>query len=380
MTPEDAPEIEIGLPTTATRDADATKRALESWLCSRLPSGAAAEIVELDAPSTNGMSSETVLFTACWRDVEGTGIRIEQALVARIAPDPANVPVFPDYDLDRQARTMQRVRELAPDVPVPLVLWTESDPAIVGSPFFVMERVEGVVPPDILPYNFMSWVTDASDHERRLMQDATVDVLARLHSIEHAERRFDFLQGSEGGRSALARHVDEQRDYYEWVVADGRRSPLIERAFVWLDEHWPTVEGPTVLSWGDARIGNVLYRDFEPVAVLDWEMAALGPPELDVGWLVTLHEFFEDVARTYELPGLPQLLRRDDVCERYEERTGYAPRDLEWYCVYAATRHAIIMSRIGRRAIHFGETAMPDDIDELIPHRVMLTEMLEGAR
>ena len=68
-----------------------------------------------------------------------------------------------------------------------------------------------------------------------------------------------------------------------------------------------------MLSWGDARIGNVLYRDFEPVAVLDWEMAALGPPELDVGWLVTLHAFFEEVAHQYGLPGLPDLLRREDV-------------------------------------------------------------------
>jgi len=225
----------------------------------------------------------------------------------------------------------------------------------------------------------MSWVTDASDDERRRLQDATVDALARLHGIEHPERLFDFLPGSDRKRSALARHVDEQRSYYEWVVADGRRSPLIEKAFAWLDSHWPEPEGPTVLSWGDARIGNVLYRAFEPVAVLDWEMAALGPPELDVGWLVTLHEFFEDVARTYGLPGLPDFLRREDVCERYEARTGYAPRDLAWYCVYAATRHAIIMSRIGRRAIHFGEADTPDDIDELIPHRLMLTGMLDGS-
>jgi aminoglycoside phosphotransferase (APT) family kinase protein len=171
--------------------------------------------------------------------------------------------------------------------------------------------------------------------------------------------------------------VDEQRAYYEWVVADGLRSSLVEAAFAWLDAHWPDPEGPTVLSWGDSRIGNILYRDFEPVAVLDWEMAALGPPELDVGWLVTLHAFFEEVARPFGIPGLPDLLRREDVSARYASLTGYTLRDLDWYSVYAAARHAIIMSRIGRRGIHFGEAEMPADVDDLIPHRAMLEGMLE---
>jgi aminoglycoside phosphotransferase (APT) family kinase protein len=373
MTADDA--IEIGLPQTSTRDAEATRAALEQWLAAALPEGVEPTIVGLDAPSTNGMSSETVLFDATWRD--GT-TRVEHALVARIAPDPVNVPVFPTYDLGRQATTMQVVRDRCPDVPVPRVLWSEADPGVLGSPFFVMERVDGIVPPDILPYNFMSWLTEASPEERRRLQDSTVAVLASLHSIERPDECLSFLPGPDGARSALARHVDEQRDYYEWVVADGQRSPLVEQSIAWLDAHWPADEGPVVLSWGDSRIGNVLYRDFEPVAVLDWEMAALGPAELDLAWLVTLHAFFEDVAKPFGLPGLPDLLRREDVVATYESLTGYTPRDLDFYCVYAATRHAIIMSRIGRRAIHFGEAEMPADVDELIPHRVMLQSMLAG--
>jgi aminoglycoside phosphotransferase (APT) family kinase protein len=371
----DGPPELTGLPQTSTRDPEGTRVELEAWLGTVLPDGAEPSVVSLDAPSTNGMSSETVLLDAEWR--EAGGDRRRHALVVRIAPDPANVPVFPEYDLDRQARTMRAVREHC-DVPVPRVLWSEPDARVLGSPFFVMERIEGDVPPDILPYNMMSWVLDASPGDRRRMQDATVAALARLHAIEDADARFTFLPGQDGARTALARHVDEQRDYYEWVVADGGRSPLIERAFAWLDAHWPSEDGPNVLSWGDSRIGNVMYRDFEPVAVLDWEMASLGPAELDIGWLVTLHAFFEDVATTYELPGLPDFLRRDDVVAHYESLRGYTPRDLDWYCAYASTRHAIIMSRIGRRSIHFGEVEPPADIDELIPHRTMLEAMLAG--
>lgn len=372
MTLDEVPETLTGLPQTSTRDPAETSTALEAWLARALPDGADPTIVSLDAPSTNGMSSETVLLDASW--IEG-GERREHALVVRIAPDPANVPVFPEYDLDRQAQTMRVVREHC-DVPIPTVLWSEPDPGVLGSPFFVMERIDGVVPPDILPYNMMSWLLDGSDEERRRLQDSTVSALARLHMIDRPAQRFPFLPGADGDRSPLTRHVDEQRAYYEWVVADGGRSPLIERSFDWLDAHWPVEEGPTVLSWGDSRIGNVLCRDFEPVAILDWEMASLGPAELDVGWLITLHAFFQDVATTYAMPGLPDFLRSADVVAAYEAITGYTPRDLDFYNAYASTRHAIIMSRIGRRAIHFGEVEMPADIDELIPHRAMLERMI----
>jgi aminoglycoside phosphotransferase (APT) family kinase protein len=372
---EQGEEPLIGFPQTSTRDTEETRVALESWLATQLPAGAEPRIVHLEPPTGNGMSSETVLFDVAWTD---RGEEQVWELVARIAPDPDNVPVFPEYDLDRQAVTIRTVGVMC-DVPVPTVHWTESSADVLGAPFFVMERIEGIVPPDILPYNMMSWVLEGSSEDRRRLQEATVAALAKLHSIEGVEEMFHFLRGATADRSPLQRHVDEQRAYYEWVVADGQRSPLIEAAFDWLDAHWPDEEGPTVLSWGDSRIGNVLYRDFEPVAILDWEMASLGPPELDVGWLITLHAFFEDVAKTYGLPGLPDFLRRDDVVAQYEALTGYKPRDLDFYCAYASTRHATIMSRIGRRSIHFGETEAPADIDELIPHRAMLEAMLAGT-
>ena len=118
--------------------------------------------------------------------------------------------------------------------------------------------------------------------------------------------------------------------------------------FAWLEDHWPD-EGPTVLSWGDARIGNLMYRDFTPVAVLDWEMATLGPRELDVGWMIYLHRFFDDLAVSFGLPGLPDFLRRDAVAEQYEPSPVTLPRDLDWYTAYAAVRHAVIMTRVGLR-------------------------------
>jgi aminoglycoside phosphotransferase (APT) family kinase protein len=363
----------MGWPTTSTRTPEDLRRRFAGWLGRQLAE-ARPEVVGLEVPGSNGLSSETLLVDAEW-DVDGA--RRAERLVVRLAPDPAAVPVFPVYDLDRQARIMRLVAAHT-DVPVPRVLWSELDAEPLGAPFIVMARVDGQVPPDILPYNFgMSWMSGATPDELERLEATTVDVLARVHAAPDPRVTFAMLDADDG-RSPLRRHVDEQRDYYRWVIGESP-APLLERGLDWLDANWPD-EPPPVLSWGDSRIGNIIYRDYAPAAVLDWEMATLGPRELDLGWLITLHRFFEDTAAEYGLPGLPQLLRRDAVVARYETLTGYTPRDLDWYLAYAALRHAVIMTRIGLRAVHFGEVERPDSPDELIsaPHRAMLEAMLDG--
>ena len=363
---------EIARPRTSTRDRSELRERLERWLQLRF---GGAEVSPLSGPATNGMSSETLLFEASWR--EG-GARQRASLVGRVAPDPAAVPVFPSYDMERQFRVMRALGTLDA-LPLPRVLWCETDAAVLGAPFFVMERVEGEVPPDIPPYTFgQSWLSKGSPEQLARLQAGSVALLAALFRIERPSERFAFLDSARPGATPLRRFVAELRWFYDWVAADGLRSPLLERCFAWLDTHWPGHEGPTLLSWGDARIGNVLYRDFTPVAALDWEMAALGPPELDLGWMITLHRFFEDLTRAAGLPGLPDLLRRDDVAASYEKQTGYAPRDLDFYTLLAALRHGIVMFRIARRMAHFGEATLPADVDDMIAHRGMLERMLAG--
>jgi aminoglycoside phosphotransferase (APT) family kinase protein len=369
-TPAGAPR-----PRTSTRDRGELRARLERWLAGRLPAGAAPEVGPLDGPTSTGMSTETLLFEASWREAGATR---REALVARVAPDPSAVPVFPEYDLPRQFRILEQVHRLG-SVPVPRVRWSEPDPAPLGAPFFVMDRVAGRVPPDIMPYTFGSWLSQATREEQARLQEASVGILAALFRIERPAERFGFLAAREPGGSPMRQHAAGQRAYYAWVAADGIRSPLIERGFAWLDAHWPRHESATVLSWGDARIGNVLYDGFEPVAVLDWEMAALAPPEVDLGWMIALHRFFDDLAVGQGLAGMPHFLRRDDVAASFERRTGHAPRDLDFYTLYAALRHAIVMFRIARRAAHFGEGTLPADVDSVIPHRAMLEKMLAGT-
>ncbi|MEY2473079.1 MAG: hypothetical protein QOK28_2408 [Actinomycetota bacterium] len=350
-------------PQKATRDLADLRARLERWLASK---GADSAIVSLETPGATGMSSETVL-------VETKSDR----LVARLAPDLENLPVFPTYDLERQFHAMRVVGELGA-APVPPVRWCEPDPSHLGTPFIVMGRVDGVVPPDVLPYDFGdNWLFDASRDDQQRLEDSSVAVLASLHAIDDPQRHFDFMPWPSG--SALRAHVDASWDYYQWVVGDGPRSPLIESCFEWLDKHWPSEEGPTVLSWGDARIGNTMYRDFEPVAVLDWEMVGFGPREIDLAWFLFLHRFFEDLASGYGFPGMPHFLEPTRVCATYERLTGYTPRDMDFFTMYAALRHGIVMSRVQRRAIHFGEAEQPDDIDDLIMHRSTLEALRDRS-
>lgn len=353
----------------SSRSPDELRDRLQAWLRNRCSD---AEITDLQGTSANGMSSDTVLFDATWTD--GAAPQAER-LVARVAPEAVDVPVFPTYDLTRQFELIRAVGERT-DVPVPAVFWNEPSPEPLGTPFFVMARVDGQVPPDLLPYNFGdSWLFAAAPEQQRALQDATVDVLARLHEMP-APGGLDF---PDAGDTALRRHVAHTRAWYEFVAADGVRSPLIEAGFDWLDAHWPATEGPAVVSWGDARIGNVLYRDFAPVAVLDWEMAGVGPRELDVAWLVYAHRGFEDLATMMSLPGMPDFLRRDDVVTRYSSVSGHELHDLDFYETYSALQWAIVYLRTGARSVRFGERERPAEPDELLYNAEPLRRMLAGT-
>jgi aminoglycoside phosphotransferase (APT) family kinase protein len=364
-------EVDPARPRTSTRDRDELQQRLGSWLSARLDG---ARITELAAPQGNGMSSETLLFTVTWNEA---GEPRTQRCVARLPPDAASMPVFPVYDLEKQFRVMQLARERS-DVPVPRMLWLETDPQPLGAPFLVMERIDGEAPPDVPPYVFDSWLLRATPAERATLQRNAIDVLARLHRVPLVAGERHYLRAGPGEGSALRCHVEAQRAYYAWTSADGIRVPLIERGFEWIEAHWPENAEEEVLSWGDARIGNMLFRDFTPTAVLDWEMVATGPREIDLGWMIYLHHFFQDFTPLVGLPGITDMMRLDEAAASYQAASGHRPHDLEFYTLYAALRHAIVMSRTSRRGVHFGEATMPADPNDLVMHRSALEAMMEG--
>lgn len=357
--------------TRSTRDVDALKRRLHGWMNMTLPSGADPEVLTLTIPENNGMSSETVLFDAAWNDGQQ---RVARELVARIAPDMTDVPIFPTYDLQLQFDLMAALRSHS-SVPVPEVLWYEPGSDAIGAPFFVMARVAGRVPPDLMPYTMESWLLDADPVDQIALQNNSVRVLADLHSVPLDSFDTSFLDLDVPGETALQRHVENQRRYYDWM-REGKRFPLIEDAFAWLEDHWPADEGDTVITWGDSRIGNIIYDGFTPVAALDWEMAALGPRGMDLAWMSFLHRFFDDIARQFDMDGMPDFLRLEDLAATYREMTGVELTDLDWFEVYAGLRHAIVMVRIHARRVNFGEAAWPENPDEAIMHHAALRGLI----
>ena len=370
------PPADMKLQRTS-RDAATVPTLLADWLATLLPAGAEPEVILHSGIDANGMSSETLIIDAIWTE---NGSRDTHAYVARVAPAAADFPVFPTYALQDQYDAMRIVGEVT-DVPVPKVGFMEPTGTVLGTPFFLMDRIDGVIPQDVLPYNFGdNWLHDASLEDQRRLQDNSVAIIAKLHTIPDAQTTFAFLDPHQPGATPLARNLARTRAWYDFAVADIGRSPLTERGLAWLEKHLSEVEtGETVLCWGDSRIGNMIYRDFEPVAVLDWEMAAIGPRELDLSWIAFAHMVFESITGVMGMPGMAHFMHEDDLTATYEEITGVKLGDLTWYHVYNAVQWCIVFMRTGARSIHFGEIERPDDIETLMHHKMLMESILERA-
>lgn len=392
----DQPQVDTGIERLqrSARDTGTIPALLSEWLSTQM--GRTPRITVDSGVDSNGMSSETIIVTGSWDDAveddaledgaleddaveDGAGAPLEQKWVVRVAPTVEDVPVFPRYRMDHQFDVIRMVSELT-DVPAPPVRWLEPTGTVLGSPFFIMDHVEGTVPPDVLPYNFGgNWFADAPPEKRRELQDATVDVLAQLHSIPNGANVFGFLSDDDPpGATPLERNLRRLEDWYEFAVGDIGRSGLVERGLAWLREHFPAdiAAGEPVLAWGDSRIGNVLYRDFRPVAVLDWEMATIGPRELDVAWIIFAHRVFEEIAGMAGLPGMPDVLREDDVRATYQDLTGVELGDLHWFYVFSGVIWCVVFMRTGTRRVHFGEIPAPDDVEALFYHGGLLRQLL----
>ncbi|MEV3901074.1 phosphotransferase family protein [Mycobacterium sp. NPDC050551] len=370
------PAVEdVGRLQRSGRDTSTLPDVLSRWLATVLPGGVAPQVTVESGIDANGMSSETIVLTVR-RDDDGSAV--EERFVARVAPSAEDVPVFDSYRLDHQFEVIRLVGE-STDIPVPQVRWLEPTGSVLGTPFFLMDHVEGIVPPDVMPYTFGgNWFFDAPAEKQRELQDRTVEVLAKLHAVPQPEQTFGFLAEKAPDRNALRRNLDWLTSWYAFAVPDIGRSELIERALAWLEEHWPTevADADPVLVWGDARIGNVLYEDFRPVAVLDWEMATLGPREMDLAWMIFAHMVFQELTGLAGLPGMPDFMREADVKATYTELTGVPVGDLQWFYVYSAVIWACVFMRTSARRVRFGEIEAPQDVESLFYHGALLRRLI----
>lgn len=314
----------------SSRDGERTRSALAAWIAARNPDARSVEITDLSCPRS-GFSGELLICDARWTD---GGERVEQGMVLRV--EPSGHQVFLDTRFEEQYR-VQEILSSRTDLPVPRTLGFEADTSVLGSRFYATERVSGrcVDPAQDI------WWTELDEAVLEKMWSGGLEYMARIHRLDWAELGLGFLAEPGRGDSPLDQQLNYYREYYTWSVEGSDRQPALERTLDWLEDNRPATEPEPVLVWGDARHGNLLYDEAGGVsAVLDWEMAALGAPELDVSWCLAL----DRMSRAH--PALAKFPAMDPSLSAYERLLGRPLQDIEYYAVFSLLRSAVIVNRL----------------------------------
>jgi aminoglycoside phosphotransferase (APT) family kinase protein len=323
--------------TDLSREAEA----LQGWLRERLE-WRDATVTDLHR-SPFGSANETLLVTVV-RQGSSEPLAVKRAGGALV--------VYNDTDLSRQAATITWVGEHV-DVPVPKVIGVERSSDVLGAEFMITTRLPGVAAPDYPGYNIAGFILEGGETFRRRLWEGALDILCRLHVADSSS--IDFL----GSR---------EHDGLEHLVAHWQASAA------WTSEHCDVdrvvevldllaarvpVDAPRGLSWGDARIANMLFVGPQCTGVLDWEMASLGGPLVDLAWWLMFDLIQSDDLGVGRLPGLGD---RQETIDRWQRRTGHPVSALVWFDVLAHAELALT------RAVVFAQRAkaglgVPDDDD-----------------
>jgi aminoglycoside phosphotransferase (APT) family kinase protein len=322
--------------------------AVEAWLAPRLGADRVA-VQDARRPSGQGYSAETVMFTA---ECDRAGEISHEKLVLRLEnPEPAIYPAQSGDELaeiEIQHRVMTAIDGHSA-VPVAPIVGYEADPSIAGRPFFVMRFVEGQVPIESPLYTAEGFFADAEPTQRTALIRSGLKVMADLHAVDWRAAGLEWLvpDGVEPGTPA---QVDLWRDFGVEELR-GREHPLLEQAWSWLAENLPADRG-VGLCWGDPRPGNIIFQDFSPVCVTDFEASYIGAPEMDLGWwLMFDRTTHPDDTR---LEGDPD---RDEQRRIYFELAGREPIDTMPQEVFAAARYCVIVVRVMNRWEQRGQLA-----------------------
>ena len=349
------------------RDLDLTHERLTGWFATTLSDAQDLRLSELTGPGATGFSSDTLMFELAWKQ---GGKEHREDLVARI--EPSGLRVFPEYDLDQQFRVLRILGENT-DVPVPRVLWQEKSADVLGHPFFIMQKVEGRVPPDTPPYHMEGWVAEIRPEERAELWWSGLEALMRIHRLDYQALGLGFLAGSEREGTVLEQELDDLESYMHWVAPD-KDLVTCRAALDWLRANRPREQLPVGFCWGDSRLGNMLFHENRCAAVLDWEMMRLGDPEEDFAWWLFFDRHHSEGCEAPRLPGFPS---REETIARYEERVGHKVRHLDYYEILGAYRFTLIMVRVARQLMTYELLPVESDFDVNNASSRLLAKMLD---
>ncbi|MGH9119307.1 MAG: phosphotransferase family protein [Acidimicrobiales bacterium] len=276
--------------------------ALGPWLAARLD----ADDVVLDdvRRHAEGWSWQTWTLTATWKD-HAAGLEERRGFAVRIEPEDG---LLAPYDIEGQYHLHGVVLGHS-QVPMADLFWLELDPSVLGMPFYMMERVEGVVPvqwrgddPEIFP----------TPEARRDIGHQFVDIEAEIHGIDWASADLDALPGARNSHEAPQSEIERWERYYRDSTLI--ELPVVNAAIAWLRAN-VACTGRLTLCHGDYRIGNFMLRDGRIIAIFDWELAHIGDPVEDIAYSGL--PLFRG-----RNPLLSHLLAPAEYFARYEARTG----------------------------------------------------------
>jgi aminoglycoside phosphotransferase (APT) family kinase protein len=313
-------------------DAPTTAR-FTRWFSQRI--GADVRIERASTPGTGGgWSNETLIV-----DLSRLG-----RVVVRLQP--AGPSMFRTYELAREYTILETLSARGqPNVPKPLAI--DEHGTIAGRPLFVMSYIPGRVPSDDRPsFAEAGWLFEASLEEQRTFYIGLLAAIAEVHAVDWRPKLATLARAVD---HPLQGEVDWLRALHRWG-AGSERHATIERGFGRLAHSMP-LSPPPCLLWGDARPANVVETAFKPAALLDWELASIGPAELDIAWFLEMNRMRTVGAGVAPLPG---FLPDDETVACYQRLSGRRLADLTWYRQYAALKMAVLMERHLRVAIARG--------------------------
>jgi aminoglycoside phosphotransferase (APT) family kinase protein len=262
---------------------------------------------------------------------------------------PPRPPLPPSaHDVLREARLLRALRPTAARVPDVLAVCEEED--TIGAPFYVMELVPGEV--------IVASVPGALDtpEQRGKIGEQLIDALVEIHDVDW---RAAGLEGFGKPTGYLERQL--RRFGGLWELNKTREIAAVESVGRWLGENLPDSIPPTqaTIVHGDYRLGNTLFASQAPAhlaAVLDWEMATIGDPLADIGYLCMMWSeagdptggLREHLGKVTRAEGFPT---RAELIARYEERSGRSMSNVRWYTTLALWKSVVFMEGNYKRAI-----------------------------
>jgi aminoglycoside phosphotransferase (APT) family kinase protein len=248
------------------------------------------------------------------------------------------------HDMSREYRVMSALQDT--DVPVPRTYGFSSDGAVLGAPFYVMERVMGT------PYRRASELAALGPERTRAISIRLVDTLAALHQVDPVEVGLGDFGKAQG---YLGRQVARWKKQLD--ASHCRDLPAAEELYALLAADVPA-ESAAGIVHGDYRLDNLLVDDAdEPTAVLDWEMATLGDPLADLALMLMYHRLAESSAggTVTNASAAPGFLTEDEIIERYAQGSDRDLSRFGFYLGLAAFKLAAILEGIHYRYLH-GQT------------------------